>query len=110
MIFEILILVIERFRNSFANSTRSFHLKYGLLQMSLLHGILGQFSINLIMKKFLKAIQEYYKSIPDPMEWSQDYPWYYSQINLDRIRIQDSQSQYKDKDEDFNPDAYYDAL
>ncbi|MBA0773556.1 hypothetical protein Gotri_008826 [Gossypium trilobum] len=52
MIFEILILIIERFRNSFVNLTRSFHLKYGLLQMSLLHGILGQFSINLIMKKF----------------------------------------------------------
>ncbi|MBA0753658.1 hypothetical protein Gogos_021575, partial [Gossypium gossypioides] len=33
MIFEILILIIERFRNSFANSTMSFHLKYGLLQM-----------------------------------------------------------------------------
>ncbi|MBA0835266.1 hypothetical protein Goarm_007555, partial [Gossypium armourianum] len=61
-------------------------------------------------EEILKAIQEYYESIPDPMEWSQDYPWYCSQINLDRIRIQDSQSQYEDKDEDFNPDAYHDAL
>ncbi|MBA0657249.1 hypothetical protein Goklo_009549 [Gossypium klotzschianum] len=52
MIFKILILIIERFRNSFSNLTRSFHLKYGLLQMSVFHGILRQFSINLIMKKF----------------------------------------------------------
>ncbi|MBA0863073.1 hypothetical protein Goshw_016360 [Gossypium schwendimanii] len=71
MIFENLILIIEKFRNSFANSTRSFHLKYGLLQMSLLHGILGQH--NSYHEEILK-------------------------------------SQYEDKDEDFNPDAYYDAL
>ncbi|KAH1038885.1 hypothetical protein J1N35_040628 [Gossypium stocksii] len=61
-------------------------------------------------EEILKAIQEYYESIPDPTEWSQDYPSYCSQINFDRIRIQDSQSQYEDKDEDFNPDAYHDAL
>ncbi|MBA0672706.1 hypothetical protein Goklo_007320 [Gossypium klotzschianum] len=51
MISKILITIIEIFKNSFVSLSRSFHLKYGLLQMSLLNGILGQFSINPIMKK-----------------------------------------------------------
>ncbi|MBA0684803.1 hypothetical protein Goari_026366, partial [Gossypium aridum] len=57
-----------------------------------------------------KAIQEYHENILDPTKWSQDYPWYYSQINIDKIRIQDSQLQHEDKDEDFDPDARYDAI
>ncbi|MBA0776838.1 hypothetical protein Gotri_011780, partial [Gossypium trilobum] len=60
-------------------------------------------------EEIVKAIQEYYKSIPDPIEWSQDYPWYCSQINLDKM-IQDSQSQHEDKDEDFDPNVRHDAL
>ncbi|KAH1067454.1 hypothetical protein J1N35_032441 [Gossypium stocksii] len=42
-------------------------------------------------KEILKAIQEYYENILDPSEWSQDYPWYCSQINLNKIRLQDEQ-------------------
>ncbi|MBA0850267.1 hypothetical protein Goshw_027636 [Gossypium schwendimanii] len=41
-------------------------------------------------EEILKAIQEYHESILDSTKWSQDYPWCCSQINLDKIRIQDS--------------------
>ncbi|MBA0773983.1 hypothetical protein Gotri_009226, partial [Gossypium trilobum] len=36
-------------------------------------------------EEILKVI--YHEIIPNPTEWSQHYPWYCSQINLDRIRI-----------------------
>ncbi|MBA0747021.1 hypothetical protein Gogos_009489, partial [Gossypium gossypioides] len=60
-------------------------------------------------EEILKAVQEYHESISDPTEWSQDYPWCCSQINLDKIMIQDSQSQHKDKDEDFDLVVCHDA-
>ncbi|KAK5841741.1 hypothetical protein PVK06_004064 [Gossypium arboreum] len=56
-------------------------------------------------KEILKAIQEYYENILDPSEWSQDYPWYYSQINLNKRRIQDEQED-KSEDEDMCKDDY----
>ncbi|KAG8472716.1 hypothetical protein CXB51_034748 [Gossypium anomalum] len=37
----------------------------------------------------LKALKEYRESIPDPTEWSQDYPWQCSQVNLSRLNFND---------------------
>ncbi|KAK5838594.1 hypothetical protein PVK06_007326 [Gossypium arboreum] len=56
-------------------------------------------------KEILKAIQEYYKNIPNPTKWSQDYPSYCSQINHNKIRIQDEQED-KSEDEDMCNDDY----
>ncbi|KAG8500692.1 hypothetical protein CXB51_002828 [Gossypium anomalum] len=47
-------------------------------------------------KGILKALREYYEGIPDPIEWSQDYPWQYSQISLAKIDLHDE----KGKDEE----------
>ncbi|KAG8492316.1 hypothetical protein CXB51_009828 [Gossypium anomalum] len=41
----------------------------------------------------LDALCEYRKSIPDPTEWSQDYPWQYSQINLEKIELNDEKDE-----------------
>ncbi|KAK5776136.1 hypothetical protein PVK06_044095 [Gossypium arboreum] len=41
----------------------------------------------------LDTLREYRKSIPDPTEWSQDYPWQYSQINLERMELNDEKDE-----------------
>ncbi|KAH1113507.1 hypothetical protein J1N35_006885 [Gossypium stocksii] len=53
-------------------------------------------------KEILKAIQEYYESIPDPSKWSQDYPWYCSQINLNKIRMQENKMEEEKSEEGDN--------
>ncbi|KAH1047956.1 hypothetical protein J1N35_038740 [Gossypium stocksii] len=57
-------------------------------------------------KEILKAIQEYYENILDPSEWSQDYPWYCSQINLNKIRIQDEQEDKVEEEKSEDEDNY----
>ncbi|KAG8477864.1 hypothetical protein CXB51_027506 [Gossypium anomalum] len=47
-------------------------------------------------KGILKALREYYEGIPDPTEWSQDYPWQYSQISLAKIDLHDEKGQDKE--------------
>ncbi|KAG8477722.1 hypothetical protein CXB51_027570 [Gossypium anomalum] len=37
----------------------------------------------------LKALKDYRESIPDPTEWSQDYPWQCSQVNLSKLNFND---------------------
>ncbi|KAK5793386.1 hypothetical protein PVK06_034529 [Gossypium arboreum] len=52
--------------------------------------------------EIIKAIQDYYESIPNPSEWSQEYPLYYSQINLLKLHQEQDDDGNKDMDEDKN--------
>ncbi|KAH1033161.1 hypothetical protein J1N35_045335 [Gossypium stocksii] len=49
-------------------------------------------------QQILQALQEYKADIPDPSEWSQEYPMHCSQVEMERIRLLNSTLQ-DDKDD-----------
>ncbi|KAH1091445.1 hypothetical protein J1N35_018702 [Gossypium stocksii] len=48
-------------------------------------------------QQILQVLQEYKAEIPDPSEWSQEYPMHCSQIEMERVRLLNSTLQ-DDKD------------
>ncbi|KAK5794060.1 hypothetical protein PVK06_035253 [Gossypium arboreum] len=61
-------------------------------------------------QQLLQALQEYKDDIPDPTEWSQEYPMCCSQVEIERIRLHNSSDQgdkYEDicKENDCNSES-----
>ncbi|KAH1122500.1 hypothetical protein J1N35_005660, partial [Gossypium stocksii] len=55
----------------------------------------------LYYQQILQALQEYKVDIPDPTKWSQEYPMYCSQVEMERIRLHNSliqEDKYEDED------------
>ncbi|MBA0683422.1 hypothetical protein Goari_025082, partial [Gossypium aridum] len=57
-----------------------------------------------------KALEDYQSNIPDPKEWSQDYPWFCSNARENTPAWTDSQEKTSPMDVERNYNSSHDSL